>query len=386
MILALEVIVAIILTLATLPGTLELLLLTSAALFPSAPSRTNKKSTQAKPKTAVIIPAHNEESNISRIIKSVQGCQGDYDIIVVADNCTDHTAQKAESYGVRVLTRKDPGRFGKHYALQHAFTHLLKEDYALLFIVDADAIVEPNVIEEIQNAYANGIHAMQVKNLCMNPHDSYYSRLKNIAFTAFDWVRPRGRQRLGLSAGLLGNGFALSREILEAIPFEEGSITEDLAYHLSLVKAGYSITFLETTGVQAEFPLQVNGRKIEQARWEGGRLRLMWDCLPNLLKEIAKGNFRLIEPCFDLLLLPLGYHVILLLMLLAIPLFYTQILALVGLFVLTFHVLVALKFANGGYKDLLALLMSPLYVLQKLGQIKRIVQEAIHVKWERTPR
>ena len=67
----------------------------------------------------------------------------------------------------------------------------------------------------------------------------------NIALLAFNVMRPRGRDRLALSCGILGNGFALRRETIEAVPYEAGSVVEDLEYHLRLVRAGKKVQFAD---------------------------------------------------------------------------------------------------------------------------------------------
>ena len=69
---------------------------------------------------AVVIPAHNEELQISRTIKNIQNC--DYPkellkIIVIADNCTDNTANEARLAGVEVVERFHESERGKGQAL-----------------------------------------------------------------------------------------------------------------------------------------------------------------------------------------------------------------------------------------------------------------------------
>src|SRR5215218_6738268 len=83
--------------LASLPGTLELAVLTFMGMFrvhvrPIDPARRRKRA------TAIVVPAHDEEGGIAGCIESLQACESDGDpfsILVVADNCSDHTAERA---------------------------------------------------------------------------------------------------------------------------------------------------------------------------------------------------------------------------------------------------------------------------------------------------
>ena len=79
---------------------------------------------------------------------------------------------------------------------------------------------------------------MQCRYEMESTTDRANTRLSALAFRAFNVIRPRGRARLGFSAGILGNGFAISRAVLEAVPYDAFSVVEDLEYHLHLVMAG----------------------------------------------------------------------------------------------------------------------------------------------------
>src|SRR5271154_4865379 len=141
----------------------------------------------------------------------------------------------------------------------------------------------------------------------------------NVAFMAFNVLRARGRERLGLSAGICGNGFGLSRATLLAIPYETHSLVEDLDYHLRIVEAGRRISFADRTGVRAEMPTGGRGAATQRARWEGGRLRTVVENLPRLLAGAGSRKTRSCTPALELLLLPLAFHVSLLAMTVLVP-------------------------------------------------------------------
>lgn len=377
---------ALALVLATLPGTLELLLLTLAALFYREPA--SKRSTEGL-RLAVIVPAHNERLHIERCIGSLaDAARGvDAELIVIADNCEDETADLAGGAGARVLVRTDPERRGKGYALDFAFSRLLPEGFDAFVVVDADSVVSDNLLAEIAAQMAVGADAVQARYTTLNADASLRTRLMNLALMAFNVLRPRGRAALGLSAGILGNGFALSAETLRAVPYGAASVVEDLEYHLLLVEAGRRVRFADRAWVKADMPTGGRGSRTQRARWEGGRLRMIRSHVPSLLRQTIAGRRRLLEPALDLLLLPLSLHVTLLFVALLVPVGLARTYGLAGLAVVALHVLVAVRVGGGGLRELGVLAIAPFYVLWKLALLPAITRTGgSRAAWVRTDR
>ncbi len=372
----------------TLPGTVELALLTLGALLP----RRRPADPTGGPalRLAVVVPAHDEQETIAACVTSLLACRGaqaDTQIAVVADNCTDATATRARQAGARVLVRHDPERRGKGYALDFAFGQLLAEPCDAVLVVDADTSASPDLLQEVRRWLAAGADAVQVRYGVRNPEASHRTRLLHVALLAFNYLRPRGRHRLGLSAGLLGNGFALRREVVERVPYAARSVVEDLEYHLALIKAGYRVCFAEGAEVLADMPVQGKGVRTQRARWEGGRLRQAIDWAPRLATAVLRGRLRLLEPLLDLALLPLAFHVVLLVLALTLPVPWVRATAAAALAVVGLHVLTAVVLGGGGRRELLALATAPLYVLWKLVQLPRVARAARRdAEWVRTQR
>jgi cellulose synthase/poly-beta-1,6-N-acetylglucosamine synthase-like glycosyltransferase len=374
--------------LALLPGTLELLLLTVAGLFRTRkPAQENPAQTFA---LTVVIPAHNEKLTIARCVRSIFAADAaglDLRVVVVADNCTDQTAAIARSAGARVLERFDTTRRGKGYALDFAFAALSGTNTEAFAIVDADTEVERNFLIETAAAFRSGADSTQCRYLVRNPDSSIRTRLMGLTLAAYNVLRPRGRANLGLSAGLYGNGFALSSETLRAVPYTAYSVVEDLEYHLALLRSGRRVTFLDRTTVHADMPAAGAGVENQRARWEGGRLRMACIQLPRLLKLIAQCKFRLVEPCLDLLLLPLAFHVVLLLAILPAPSQMVRGFAEAGILIAIFHLIVSAFAVGHGFRDLAALAAAPFYILWKGALIPRLLQASRkNAEWIRTER
>ena len=179
-------------------------------------------------------------------------------------------------------------------------------------VVDADSEVSSNFLTAIAVRFEGGADAAQCRYIVRNSGDSIRTRLMNVALFGFNVLRPRGRDRLGLSAGIYGNGFALSAATLRAVPYTAASVVEDLEYHLALIRARRRVQFIDTAAVYGDMPVAGTGVKTQRARWEGGRLRMMVEKVPGLARDVLRGRFRSVEPALDLLLLPLAFHVVLL--------------------------------------------------------------------------
>ena len=379
--------------LATLPGTCELVMLTASAVL--LPRRRPPSDTPPGPTIAtfaIVVPAHDEAATIVRCVRSIARCAPPLhgvaiSIVVIADNCTDSTPALAKSAGARVIIRSDALRQGKGFALQDSFATLLAEGFDAVAVIDADTLVEPNLLTEFVAVLESGADGVQAAYGVLNCNVSIRTRLMKVALMAFNLLRPRGRDRLGLSAGILGNGFALSRTTLEAVPYDAHSIVEDLEYHLRLVRAGRRIQFAENTTVCADMPASGRGVATQRARWEGGRLRMIADHSTSLAAGIVHGNTRLIEPLLDLMLLPLAFHVGLLLVTLALPLTPARIYALVALVVVGIHIVAAIGIGGGAIEDFAVLLAAPFYIAWKLTVSPMIPAMARHsTPWIRTKR
>jgi len=163
-------------------------------------------------------------------------------------------------------------------------------------------------------------------------------------------------------------------------------VVEDLEYHLSLIRAGYRVRFAEGTRVLGEMPISGPGVRTQRARWEGGRLRMLVEAAPLLVREVCRGQGRLLEPLLDLLLLPLAFHVLLLCLILALPVPWMRLYGLAGLLVVAAHVLVAIA-VGGRPRDLAVLALAPFYVLWKIFQLPLLLRTARrNARWIRTRR
>lgn len=383
---ALWTVLGIFILVVTLPGSLEVLLLTVGAWRKSAIRGGNIR---RKVSLAVVIPAHNEASLIEQCITSIREsalCPDACAIVVVADNCTDETARLAIAAGARVLERRDEERRGKGYALQMAFDRLQEEGFDAFLVIDADSVVSLNLISAVKERLESGAPAVQCRYRVANRDASLRAGLMDAAFLAFNVLRPKGRSGWGFSAGILGNGFALHRETLQKLPYTAASIVEDLEYHLRLVAAGEKVDFIDQATVFGEMPGGSEAARSQRSRWEGGRLRMAREWVPRLIRGIARCQWRLAEPLLDLLTLPLAYQILLLLFGVALPAPFRQYAA-GALAVTGVHVISASFLGERPWRTIRTLAYAPFYILWKVTTIAAVFSfMGPKATWVRTAR
>jgi cellulose synthase/poly-beta-1,6-N-acetylglucosamine synthase-like glycosyltransferase len=377
------------LVLLTLPLVAELVILTLASLLPK---RTSAHSAVSAPlHLAVIIPAHNEELLIASCVKSLRASAAGVDtrIITVAHNCSDRTAARAAEAGAEVVIYDNPLAKGKGSALSVGFAHASSLGVDATLVVDADSTVSGNLIGLVRGAIANGAEAVQCRYEMDSSAERQATRLTSLAFRGFNVVRPAGRDRLGLSAGIVGNGFAIRQALLAQNSYNSLSVVEDLEFHIRLVLSGKRVQFLHDAKVSSVMPSSKQAEVTQRSRWEGGRANAARTWFVPLLKQLPQGRLRVLEPLLDLTSLPIGYAVFLLLIAGCFPLVWVRVYALLAVTTVGGHVLAAAWSGSDFAGDMRILARVPGYILWKLCMLPSLLRssypEAAWVRTERQP-
>lgn len=281
---------------------LAVLTLLSRRLTPPAPD--------TRTRFDIVVPAHNESAGIALTVASLRAIDypdDRYRILVIADNCTDNTAELASEAGARVIPRQSATERGKGYALALGYATSLSEGFAdAVVVVDADTHVSPNLLSAFSSRFAGGADAVQAEYGVRNGAASWRTRLMVIALTCFHTVRSLARARLRVSCGLRGNGMGFSASLLRRVPPRAFSIVEDVEYGVSLSLAGVRVEYVFEAVVDGEMPTSAAASETQRERWEGGRLALVRSHVPPLLAS-ARGANRWVayDMAADLLVPPL---------------------------------------------------------------------------------
>lgn len=359
----------------------------------------------------LFFPAHNEELILAAVLDGLRHIaypSASYRVVVIADNCTDGTAEIARSKGVLVWERANPDERGKGYALNWAIDRLLRQENASpdpvlsgfdgIVVCDADTILSPNLLQAFHEKLSAGGQVLQARYEVLNSDESWRTRLMSCALALVHIVKPLGREHLRLSEGLKGNGMAFSREVVERIPWSGASITEDIEYSLRLCREGYRVQFVPGAAVWAQMPVTAAQSKSQRQRWEGGRYRLLVSLAPRLLAESLRTSSRILrDRAIEMFIPPFAEMFALPILLLGLNLaasrvfhssvvaFFTVAWALV-LVLQGMYLVAGLWIARVPAKIAVSLLGAPFYIAWKFGVYGASLAKRSGGGWNRTER
>jgi cellulose synthase/poly-beta-1,6-N-acetylglucosamine synthase-like glycosyltransferase len=277
--------------------------------------RTGKaQGTHARLRVAVIMPAHNETMVIARTLRAlVPQLQGSDRLIVVADNCSDDTADVARKEWAEVIERTDPIRRGKGYALDFGVRHLESDPPEVVIIVDADCQVAEGSIACLAGLCGATGRPVQALYLMNAPEGAgLKTRIAQFAWVVKNQVRPSGLHGLGLPCQLMGTGMAFSWPCIRSAALATSHIVEDLKLGLDLARAGLPPLFCPEALVTSEFPTSSEGVRQQRKRWEHGHLGVILVEAPRMLLSAAtRLNPGLAALALDLSVPPLALLVLL---------------------------------------------------------------------------
>ena len=277
------------------------------AAFVSA-SGSGKQVDLSRPKTTILIPAHNEAEQIKEVIEGLQMQLSDRDrVIVIADNCHDNTAELARSTGVEVLERENKTERGKGYALDYAMQKIKSDPPEVLVILDGDCLVEPDTIKNItQKAIATG-RPVQATYLMEQPENpSLKDNISMFSIKVKNLVRLLGLNRLGWHSLLTGSGMAFPWSLISQVSLAGSKTTDDMQLTVDLALAGSTPVFCREALVIGRL-MKDKDAQSQRSRWEHGHLEMILVEVPRLLKAFVKtGNFAALGLALDILIPPLS--------------------------------------------------------------------------------
>ena len=222
---------------------------------------------------AVVVAARNEEAVIGNLVESVleQNYPADLrDVYVVPNNCTDFTQAAAAAAGAKILqclgTVKSKGD-----ALHQAVQQLLPKGYDAFVVLDADNVADPDFLARMNDAFVSGARVCKCRMMTSNAAASAVAGCYGLYFAAFDWAFNRPRAALGLSAKLVGTGFAVHREVLEALGgWNTRTIAEDAEFAAQCARLGIRVHWVRDALTWDESPTAFRTSLCQRKRWCSG--------------------------------------------------------------------------------------------------------------------
>ncbi|MGM9969269.1 MAG: glycosyltransferase [Anaeroplasma sp.] len=246
---------------------------------------------------ACCIAARNEEKVIGKLIESIYKqtyLPSKVRIYVVADNCTDKTAEICRNLGAIVYERNDKKHVSKGFALQYLF-ECIDKDYGInsvdnYLFFDADNLLKPDFIEEINNAMETGFDVCTSFRNIKNFNTNIISAGYGIHFYRNTLIGHRPRSIFGTSTCVTGTGYAVKSTHL-VNGWNHTNLTEDTEFSTISVSNNLSIGYCEAAEVYDEQPTNFKTMWKQRVRWARGRLINFKNNSPKLIKNLFKGNF-----------------------------------------------------------------------------------------------
>ena len=257
---------------------------------------------------AAVISARNESGVIAELIQSLknQNYPKDcLDVYVVADNCTDNTAQVARDAGAIVYERFNQNKKGKGYALDYLFrtlAHEGKDTYDGYMIFDADNLVDPNFTAEMNKVFDSGDYGAitcyrNSRNFGANWISSGYGIwfLREARFLNFP------RMLLGTNCHVSGTGFLINADVIR----ENGGwpyhlLTEDIEFSVGCALKGRRIGYCDKAVIYDEQPTTFRQSWDQRLRWSKGFYQVNANYSTALTRGFLRKPTRKSWSCYDM--------------------------------------------------------------------------------------
>ena len=254
---------------------------------------------------AILVPAHNEELLVATLCQSllqIDFPKENFEIFIIADNCSDHTADICLQFPLQVLERHEPENSGKGQALAWGLQQIALNQFDAVFIVDADNFVDPAILRELNCLLNQGEQALQCYNAVGNRDDSWFTQLLFVSRTIGNLLYHEAKFRLGLSSYLMGNGLCFKSELLQKKGWTAFSAGEDWEYYAQLVEDNIKVGFAAKARVYHQESRSLNQATSQRLRWSSGRFSIAKTLgLRLFLKGIRERNWMVFDASFPLI-------------------------------------------------------------------------------------
>jgi 1,2-diacylglycerol 3-beta-glucosyltransferase len=226
----------------------------------------------------VIVPAHNEELLIGRTVDSILGSNYPRELlhlVVIADNCDDATASIVREHGGTCFERTDLEKRGKPYALDWTIRQLDLNAYDGLIIIDADTEIHREFLARMDAYLKRGHQALQGYFGVQNPDQNWLTRLALLPGTLKFKLHFPGKELVGLSCPLAGNGMCFDIGLIKKYGWHAFSITENWEYWVLLTLDGVRVGSAPEAIIYSQVAKSLKSGETQRMRWMRGRIGIL---------------------------------------------------------------------------------------------------------------
>lgn len=236
------------------------------------------KKTLPPPKISILVPARNEENVIKNIIQDIKNqTYQKWELLVIANNCTDKTATIAENQSTDddriTIFDYQIDEIGKAPALNMGLKNVTGD---VVLMLDADNRIKPDYLSEISNFFQDSIiDAIQPKIEASNKNTNILTKLQHIEFLIYSEIFNKGKNGAGQSASNGGTGFAIRTEILRELGGWHNELVEDYDLVIRFTEKGYKVMYVNNITTYDEKILFWDDLIRQRTRWARGHFDIM---------------------------------------------------------------------------------------------------------------
>ena len=254
---------------------------------------------------AVLICARDEECVIELPVQSILGAsypENRRKVFVLADNCTDRTAEAARAAGATVWEKTTPSS-GKGDVLAWGIERVREQgEFDAVAVFDADNTVDCGWFDAVNDALNDGECVVTGCRRASNADANTISGWYSVYWAMMNELSNRVRTNLGLSGKLTGTGFAFLLSALGSDGWRTKTMVEDVEFTIQGNLDGRRVAYVEGAGYSDEQPVALSAMWRQLCRWEtGGWQVVRLYSIPWVAKLLRKPSLRLFDSFFSIL-------------------------------------------------------------------------------------
>ncbi len=268
----------------------------------------------------ILYPAYNEDRVI---LNSVQKFLAQYypyncfHVAVISDHMQPETNQKLSELPITLLQPVFE-KSSKAKAMQYAMDHFQKaevrgqrsEDFDYVIILDADNVVEPHFLEQLNEECAKGYKAIQCHR-CAKNSDNDVAVLDGVSEEINNTIFRKAHNRIGLSSALIGSGMCFDFQWFKENVYKLTTAGEDRELEALLLQQKVYIQYEPDIHVFDEKVSNKDNFQKQRLRWMTAQIQSLFRMLPYIPKAIMAFNWDFIDKTIQQALIPRSMLVVL---------------------------------------------------------------------------
>ena len=253
---------------------------------------------------AVLIPAYKEDNVIMDCVRSVLEQRYPHDrfvVVVISDRMSEETNRRLSRLPLRLITVEFENST-KARSLNTAMDRI-GDAYDVAVVLDADNVVAPTFLSEINAAFDAGWQAVQAHRTAKNMNtdvavlDALSEEVNNSIFR-------KGHCAAGLSSALIGSGMAFDYALYKTLLRDIHSVAEDRALEFALFRRRVRIVYLPDTPVWDEKIQSATHFSNQRRRWLSAQYQYVRLHMRDFFPQLLAGNWDYCDKILQHVMLP----------------------------------------------------------------------------------